>query len=95
MCCFRFGIMHKDKVIQDIKFEIHSKFCTSKPFQNHQPYFKRDGKHCDGRFERHPTIVTKCEPKVLYFKNNIIGGGYCVSIGASVCRCITNIPFKS
>ena len=33
---------------------------TNKSFENSQPYFTRNGKHCYGRYERRSTIVTKC-----------------------------------
>ena len=58
---------------------------TNKPFENSQPYFTRNGKHWDGRYERRSTIVTKCERKVFYFKEGIVVGRFCVSVAVSMC----------
>ena len=56
-------------------------------FENFQPYFTRDDKHHDRRNERRRSMETKCERKVLYFKEDM-------SAGASVWRYIINISFK-
>lgn len=58
---------------------------TNKPFEISQPYFTRNGKHCDGRYERRSTIVTKCERKAFYFKEDIVNGRFCVSVVVSMC----------
>ena len=39
------------------------------------------------------TIVTKWERRVLYFKEGIVGGKYCVSVDVPVCWCIINVPY--
>ena len=44
----------------------------------------------------HPnTMVTKCEWKVLYFKEDIVGGRHCLSVDVSGSLLITNVPFKN
>lgn len=40
-------------------------------FENFQPYFTRDDKHHDRRNERRRSMETKCERKVLYFKEDM------------------------
>lgn len=51
---------------------------TNKPFENSNHYFTWDRKHCDARYKRRNAIVTKCERKVLYFKEDIVGPKYFV-----------------
>ena len=51
---------------------------TNKPFENSNHYFTWDRKHCDARYKRRNAIVTKCERKVLYFKEAIVGPKYFV-----------------
>lgn len=51
---------------------------TNKRFENANYYFTWNRKHCDGRYKRRYAIVAKCEQKVLYFKEDIVGPKYFV-----------------
>lgn len=53
---------------------------TNKPFENSQPYFTRDGKHCNRIFKLYSNFVydNKCKWIILYFKEYNVSGRFCV-----------------
>ena len=53
---------------------------TNKPFENFQPYFTRDGKHCNRIFKLYSNFIydKKCKWIILYFKEYNVSGRFCV-----------------
>ena len=57
---------------------------TNKPFENSQTRFTGGGKHCNGRGVLRSTMVIKCKRTLLYFKEDIVVGRFCMSVFVSV-----------